>query len=609
VKKTSEPPKQRRSGGDRDKYRELLTHLRPYLGRFWLAVGLAVLFSLLNSSIPLIIKFVAEAVFPDGFNRSMVRAAAVQGSGSQLGDALWVCMLVPAIMIARGITAYLNAYQMSWITLRVLNDIRSELFDRLITLDMGFFDKARTGQLMSRVMNNTKVMQRSLSHLSVDLFKQPIALLGGIAVLFYLDWRFSLVALLLFPLCVVPVIYLGRKVRAAGLAEENLAGRMNIILQETFSGIRVVKSFAAESYVNAQFLAASDWQFQKGLRVKRSLQLTTPIVEITAAFGVSLALVFVYWTGMSAATFLALMAGIFLLYQPAKALSQIHVMLQKCLTAMTHVFELMHREPAVQDRPDAVSIRGSRGALGFDGVSFSYGPEVAALQDIRLQIEPGQRVALVGSSGAGKSTLLSLILRFYDPQEGAVLLDGRDLRNITMDSLRNQIGIVTQDTFLFHDTIYNNILFGRLDASRDEVEAAARQAFAHDFILGQPEGYETIVGDKGCRLSGGQQQRLSIARALLKNAPILLLDEATSALDSESERMIQDALERLAKGKTVVAIAHRLSTVIHSDVIIVMDGGQIVDTGKHEDLLEKSPTYRKLYHLQFGTRATVGAVA
>ena len=570
---------------------------------------MALAFALLNSSIPLIIKVVGEAVFPDGFNRTMVREAALEGTGLQIGHAIWICMLVPLVMVVRGFAAYLNAYQMSWITLRVLNDIRAELFGRIISQEMAFFDNAQAGKLMSRIMNNTKVVQRSLSHLSVDLFKQPITLLGGIGVLFYLDWRFSLVALVLFPVCIIPVIFLGRKVRKAGLAEENLAGRMNIILQETFSGIRVIKSFAAESYVNAQFLAASDWQFRKGLMVKRSLQLTTPIVEITAAFGVSLALVFVYWTGMSAATFLALMAGIFLLYQPAKALSQVHVMLQKCLTAMTHVFELMHREPAVRDRPDAVVIRSSRGALEFDGVSFSYGPEVAALRDIRLHIEPGQRVALVGSSGAGKSTLLSLILRFYDPQQGAVLLDGRDLRTITMDSLRSQIGIVSQDTFLFHDTIYNNILFGRLDATRDEVEAAAQQAYAHDFILGQPEGYETIVGDKGCRLSGGQQQRLSIARALLKNAPILLLDEATSALDSESERMIQDALERLAKGKTVVAIAHRLSTVIHSDVIVVMEAGRIADTGTHAGLLERSPIYRKLHQMQFGNTADVFAGA
>lgn len=597
------------SSDDLRLFKQLVPFVKPYRARFILAGLLAVAFAALNSSIPLIIKQVGGAIFPEGFNKTMIREAAIQGAGPQLGDGIWLVLLVPVIMIARGLAAYLNAYQMSWITLKVVNDVRTKLFGRVISQNMDFFDGAKAGLLMSRIMNNTQVLRRSISVLSVDLVKQPIALLGGIAVLFYLDWRFSLVALLLFPLCVVPVIYLGRKVRAAGLAEENLAGRMNIILQETFSGIRVVKSFAAEKYLNAQFLAASDWQFQKGLRVKRNIQLTTPIVEITAAFGVSLALVFVYWTGMSAATFLALMAGIFLLYQPAKALSQIHVMLQKCLTAMTHVFELMHREPAVRDRPDAMVISGSRGALEFDGVSFSYGPEVAALRDIRLRIESGQRVALVGSSGAGKSTLLSLLLRFYDPQQGAVLLDGRDLRTITLKSLRGQIGTVTQDTFLFHDTIYNNILFGRLEATKEEVEEAARQAHAHDFILAQPEGYDSIVGDKGCRLSGGQQQRVAIARALLKNAPILLLDEATSALDTGSERLIQDALERLSANKTVLAIAHRLSTVVHSDLIVVMEAGRIVDTGKHEDLLEKSATYRKLYHLQFGSRAANGAVA
>jgi subfamily B ATP-binding cassette protein MsbA len=413
---------------DRQMFGELFRCMKPYRGRFMLAAVFAVAFAALNSSIPLIIKQVAGEIFPQGFNKSTIRAAAVEGTGPQLGDALWLFLLVPLIMIVRGLVAYLNAYQMSWITLRVVNDIRTKLFRRVMLQDMDFFDQAKAGFLMSRIMNSTQVLRKSVSALSIDLLKQPIALLGGIGVLFYLDWRFSLVALVLFPICILPVIFFGRKVRKAGLAEESLAGRMNIILQESFSGIRVIKSFAAENYVNSQFLAASDWQFRKGLRVQRSLQLTTPIVEITAAFGVSLALVFVYWTGMGAATFLALLAGIFLLYQPAKALSQIHVMLQKCLTAMTHVFELMHREPAVQDRPDAVAIRSSRGALAFDGVSFSYGPEVAALQAICLQIEPGQRVALVGSSGAGKSTLLSLILRFYDPQEGAVLIDGHDLR-------------------------------------------------------------------------------------------------------------------------------------------------------------------------------------
>ena len=258
------------------------------------------------------------------------------------------------------------------------------------------------------------------------------------------------------------------------------------------------------------------------------------------------------------------------------------------------------REPrAITDAPDATVLTSCRGEIEFDRVAFSYGPEITALEDVSLRIAPGQRVALVGASGAGKSTMLSLILRFYDPQSGAVLLDGRDLRNVTHDSLREHIGIVTQDTFLFHDTIYNNILFGRPDATKTEIEEAARQAFAHDFILAQPEGYNSVVGDKGCKLSGGQQQRLSIARALLKNAPVLLLDEATSALDSESERMIQTALEKLSAGKTVVAIAHRLSTVLSSDLIVVMSQGKIIDTGTHAELLEKSPAYRKLYEMQF----------
>jgi subfamily B ATP-binding cassette protein MsbA len=324
-----------------------------------------------------------------------------------------------------------------------------------------------------------------------------------------------------------------------------------------------------------------------------------------------MALFYVYWAQLSAAKFLALMAGIFLLYEPVKALSRIHLLLQKCLAATTSIFELMREPRAIEDAPDAAPLDGCRGEIEFDAVTFSYGDHTAALDGVSLRIEPGQRVALVGSSGAGKSTMLSLILRFYDPQSGAVRLDGRDLRTLRQQSLREHVGIVTQDTFLFHDTILNNIRFGRPDATREEVEEAARQAYAHDFILAQPQGYESVVGDKGSRLSGGQQQRLAIARALLKNAPVLLLDEATSALDSESERMIQSALEKLAAGKTVVAIAHRLSTVLTADKIVVMSGGRIVDTGTHRELLDSSPVYRNLYEMQFshGHGVAAGAAA
>jgi subfamily B ATP-binding cassette protein MsbA len=265
----------------------------------------------------------------------------------------------------------------------------------------------------------------------------------------------------------------------------------------------------------------------------------------------------------------------------------------------------MRRTPTVNDAPGAKPLATCRGEIVFDHVGFSYGPHAPALRDVNLRVAPGQRVALVGSSGAGKSTVLSLILRFYDPQEGVVRLDGHDARSLQIDSLRSHIGIVTQDTFLFHDTIFNNIRFGRPDATKEEVEDAARQAYAHDFILAQPQGYESVVGDKGCLLSGGQQQRLAIARALLKNAPVLLLDEATSALDSESERMIQSALEKLSSGKTVVAIAHRLSTVLNADLIAVMSGGRVVATGTHAELLRSSDDYRTLYEMQFHHPATV----
>lgn len=580
-------------------YLELLSYIKPYKGRFIFGISTGVLFALVNGSIPVLVKFVGERVFPGGADHQKIAEAAAAGSGPGIEAVLWACLLVPLVMILRGLFSYLNAYSMSWVSLRVLNDIRSKLFASIIHQSQGFFDKAQTGRLMSRILSDTSVAQSTLTQLSVNLFKQPIALIAGVGAVMWIDWKFSLVALVLFPICIVPVAMFGRKIRKAGRAEQELAGEMNVILQESFSGIRVIKSFARENFMTDAFNRAVMNQFRNSMRVQKNTEITTPLVEVVAAFGVGLALFYVFYAGLSAAKFLALMAGIFLLYEPVKALSRIHLQLQRCLAATTNIFALMREPRVITDAPDAKVLASCRGEIEFDRVSFSYGPDVAALEGVTLRIAPGQRVALVGASGAGKSTMLSLILRFYDPQSGAVLLDGRDLRSITHDSLREHIGIVTQDTFLFHDTIYNNILFGRPDATKSEVEEAARQAFAHDFILAQPEGYDSVVGDKGCKLSGGQQQRLSIARALLKNAPVLLLDEATSALDSESERMIQTALEKLSAGKTVVAIAHRLSTVLSSDLIVVMSQGRIIDTGTHAELLDKSPTYRSLYEMQF----------
>ena len=313
-------------------------------------------------------------------------------------------------------------------------------------------------------------------------------------------------------------------------------------------------------------------------------------------------LFYVYFSHLTVGSFIALLGGMFLLYDPIKNISRIHVSIQACMGAAMSILELLATKPTIADRPGAIALKKSDGRLALENVNFSYdatGVHGNALSEINLSIEPGTKVALVGASGAGKSTILSLLMRFYDPQSGRVLIDGHDLRDITLHSLHDQIGIVTQESFLFHDTIRENIRFGRLDATDAEIEEAARLAHAHEFITEQPQGYKTLVGDKGCLLSGGQQQRISIARALLKAAPILLLDEATSALDSESEKMIQDALEKLSKGRTVVAIAHRLSTILGSDMIVVMDQGRIVATGTHSELMKKSEHYSNLYSLQF----------
>jgi subfamily B ATP-binding cassette protein MsbA len=336
------------------------------------------------------------------------------------------------------------------------------------------------------------------------------------------------------------------------------------------------------------------------MRMIMSMEAIGPIVELIAAAGVGLALIYIYAANLSAARFIALNAGIFLLYDPIKTLSKMHVMMQWSIAATTEVFAIMDSEPTVQDAPDAKELQLNEGLIEFDHVTFRYASGVSdAVSDLRLRIEPGKTYALVGASGAGKSTILSLILRLYDPSAGNVRVDGQDLRAVTQKSLREQIGLVTQETFLFHDTIFNNIQFGRLDATEEEVYAAAHTAFAHDFIMAQPQGYQTTIGDKGCLISGGQQQRLAIARALLKNAPILLLDEATSSLDSESEKQIQQALETLAAGRTVIAIAHRLSTILSADQIVVMDQGRIKEIGTHSELLDKSGYYRRLYDMQF----------
>jgi subfamily B ATP-binding cassette protein MsbA len=440
----------------------------------------------------------------------------------------------------------------------------------------------------------------ALTAVSSDIFKQPVLIVGAISVLFLMDWKFTLITLILFPTCLLPLRIYGRRARKALRGQFEGMGEMVVTMQETFAGIRVIKSFAREAHQENEFKRSNQMQFSQMMRIIRSMEATGPLVETIAALGIGLALLYVYAANLSAGRFFGLISGIFILYDPIKTLSKLQIVMQQSITATTAIFALLDTEPTVQDSPDATKLTSATGRIDFQNVTFRYANTVAdAVSSLNLGIEPGKSYALVGASGAGKSTILSLILRLYDPTSGAIKIDGRNLRSVTQKSLREQIGLVTQETFLFHDTIFSNIQFGRLDATPEEVREAARAAYAHDFIMAQPKGYQTVIGDKGCLLSGGQQQRLAIARAVLKNAPILLLDEATSSLDSESEQQIQRALAELATGRTVIAIAHRLSTVLSADQIIVMDSGRIKEIGTHAELLDKSGYYRRLYDHQF----------
>ena len=584
-------------------YRRLFGYVKPYRKRFSIGIAFGFLYGIINGCLPLILTQVMTVVFQGSGPISTATIFRNQGNldaGPKIDAFVWLCLAIPGVMMARSLCSYLNAYCMAWVSNKVLTDIRTQLFGKMLHHSMDFFNRSRSGFLMSRVTNDTRMTQMALNNITSDLFKMPVAILTGVAVLLYLDWKFTLVTLILFPTCIIPISIYGRKARRAAKEEQEDMGKMLVTMQETFAGIRVIKSFAREDQQDEIFKKSNKLQFQNAMRIMRAMESVGPMVEVIAAVGVGLALMYVYFSGISAARFLALNMGIFLLYEPIKTLSRIQVVMERSIQAMTEIFKILDSKPSVVDAPDAVELPPATGRIELDDVSFRYSGGIDdAVKELNLQIDPGKTYALVGASGAGKSTILSLLLRLYDPTKGAIRIDGYDLRQVTQKSLRGQIGLVTQETFLFHDTIFNNIKFGRLEATKEEVEAAAQTAFAHDFIMAQPQGYETVIGDKGCLLSGGQQQRLAIARALLKNAPILLLDEATSALDSESERQIQKALETLAQGRTVIAIAHRLSTILSADQIVVMEQGRIKEIGTHAELIEQSGYYRRLYDMQF----------
>jgi len=608
-------------------YRRLASYLKPYKWRFIFGIIFGALYGVVNGGMVLVINHVTNIVFgaskgaeefekirkglpPEEIGKAKEAFDKVQEVIKESAESvvefdteiLLVALLIPAIMMIRGLFGFLNAYCMLWCSLRVLSDIRVKLFRRLMGQSLDYFNQSKGGELMQTVFNQTRLAQQTLTTAASDIVKQPAAIISALAAIFYIDWKFALCALVLFPICIIPVIVAGRKVRKSGRKEEDEAEKMMVVMQEAISGIQVVKGHAREEHEIGKFVEANSRMMTFIMRWRKAMEIVSPLVEIVASFGVGAALVYCsFFPGAGGpGKFLALNAGLILLYPPAKSMSRISVLLQKSLAATSKVFKMMDRAPSIQDAEDAIEIEDCKGEIRFENVSHSYGEEVYAVEEIDFTVETGKNYALVGESGAGKSTLFSLILRFYDPREGTVSIDGTDIKNIRQESLRDHIGVVNQDTFLFHDSIYENIRYGKLDATKEEVIAAAKMAHAHEFIIDQDQGYDTIVGDKGDKLSGGQKQRISIARAILRNAPILLLDEATSALDSRSEKVIQKALQKLSKDRTSIAIAHRLSTILNADKIVVMERGRVSAIGSHSELLDSSDTYQHLYRMQFG---------
>ncbi len=591
----------------REPYVRLASYLRPYRGRFLFGVLFGALFGAANGALILLIRQVVPLVFPDGSDHMLkppawlpFHFAPIQAGHATLWQVVLICASIPLLMAVRGLFSYLNAYCLLWVSQRVLDDIRQSLFRHLLGQSLEFFNRAKAGELVQTVFNQTRVAQAALTQIAGDLVKQPISILSALIALFSTDARFTLLAFTVFPLCLLPVLLVGRKVRKAGGREEEEAGLLMVVMHEAFAGIRVVKTHAREDYEAARFGQANMQMMRFAMRWRKAQEMVTPAVETVASLGIVGALIYAWHYQLGVGKFFALQAGLVLLYDPAKTLGKINILMQKCLAATTKVFELLDRPPAISDAPQAAALGEITGQIRFEGVTFTYpGKDVPALRGVDLVVPAGSTCALVGATGAGKSTLFWLIQRLYESEAGAIRIDGHDIRAVTQASLREKIAMVNQDSFLFHDTIAANIRYGRLDATREDIENAARLAHAHEFIMAQQHGYETVIGDKGCNLSGGQQQRLCIARAFLKDAPILLLDEATSALDSETEKGIQEDLEKLAKGRTVLAIAHRLSTIQKADQIVVLENGAIKETGTHAALFAQSGYYRRLYDLQF----------
>ncbi len=568
-----------------DLYLRLIKFALPYKTRLILAMAFMSLCSGAQSLSAYLVKPVMDYIF---VNKDMTKLYIIPGA-------------VVLLFLIKGIFEYLQGYFIGYVGQRVVTDIRELVFRSMQKQPLSFFDKTPTGSNISRIVNDTALIQSTVSDSVAAILKDILSIIGLIAVAIHMEWKLSLIAFVVLPFSIYPIVTFGRRLRKIGFNLQRYIARLTSFLHETITGQRIVKAFSMEEYENKRFVVENETLFKIVMKRTRIRALSHPVMEVIGGVAIGAVILYggreVILGNSTPGTFFSFMTSLIMLYEPIKKLNKENHNIQQGLAASQRVFELIDRKPEVQEKPDARNLENVQGVIDFSNVSFRYDDKMV-LNNINLRIEKNEVLAVVGKSGVGKTTLVNLIPRFYDITSGRLEVDGNDIHDVTLDSLRRNIALVTQDVILFNDTIRSNIAYG-VEPDEERLFEATRMAFAHDFILKLPKGYDTVAGEKGVRLSGGQKQRIAIARALYKNAPILILDEATSSLDAQSEIEVQKAFENLMKGRTTIIIAHRLSTIINAHRIIVLDKGAIVQEGTHTSLMEQEGPYRKLYEIQF----------